>query len=204
MKRCNAVILFFLLFGAASVSAATFTHPDAGYTVWYPDGWYVHKEPAIVEPVATPAELWNAGARVVLERRSPEHATGIFVASSIPPDQYVGGKQILPEGAAELAVWREKEKQACETLVAGILRRVAWGSLDSPRSIPQTGGDVLVHSFVSQPYAPWPVFYALACKELAGVPFVIRLVAAGPDADREQVFRIIARAHGSLKALGSK
>ncbi|GBD25345.1 hypothetical protein HRbin30_00663 [bacterium HR30] len=33
---------------ASPCVAATFTHPREGYTVWYPDGWYLHRQPKIV------------------------------------------------------------------------------------------------------------------------------------------------------------
>ncbi len=204
MKRCNTAILLVLLFGAASVSAATFTHPDAGYTVWYPDGWYVHKEAALIEPLRAPSELWGTGVWVVLEKRPAELAGGVFIASTIPADGYLGGKKILPEGEAELAVWREVQKQSCKAVMAELPRRLASGSPKEVRSVRAAGGNVRVQYWVVEPYAPWPVLYAFACKELAGAPFVLRIAAAGPGADREKVFGIIAQLHDSLELVESK
>lgn len=103
---------------ASPCVAATFTHPREGYTVWYPDGWYLHRQPQIVWI----EELRPRSSLKVRVEPVGGQAEG-FLVSSCPPEQYVALRgwnvpeeaNFLPGNQAELAVIRTDSKPRCES-----------------------------------------------------------------------------------------
>mgnify|MGYP000268296582 CR=1 FL=1 len=205
MKRCNAVILLFLLFGAASVSAATFTHPDAGYTVWYPDGWYVHKEPEALW-VTRKGGLWGP-FEFHRQRLTGEH--GGFVASTCPENAYVelnllgapAGTKVLPENHAEVLVMRGAEDVRC----AAWLDKLPDHAPVDPEAMltVKVDGATLPLVQLAQVFTTYPVVKAFVCRELGGRAYLFRLTVAGMEVDyaflRSQLERMVRSLSVSVK-----
>ncbi|GIW44254.1 MAG: hypothetical protein KatS3mg077_1546 [Candidatus Binatia bacterium] len=191
----------------AAAPAATFRHPELGYTVWYPDGWTVHSPPELIEPVAPPMDIFRAFALdVLVQKRTVKERPGLFVASSCGPKAYLGDGKILPEDHSELAIWREAEDKPCTTVVKDLLSsgRLALGSSLKEGDAPVTGGTIPVVGGWAKPYWQWAILYMLACKEVGKSRFVLRFAAAGPGVDVKQVLQNIGRAYDSLQFPGGR
>lgn len=110
-------VVMVLLPLAVTASAASFTHPQEGFTICYPDGWRVHERPRTVW--ATRQQLRDASN---FEVSSLAGQLSGAVVSSCPPERYVtvkgaagvAGARIVPEGEAEIAIVRSISRPKCK------------------------------------------------------------------------------------------
>ncbi|GIW44259.1 MAG: hypothetical protein KatS3mg077_1551 [Candidatus Binatia bacterium] len=186
-------VVFVLLPLAVPTSAATFTHPQEGFTIWYPDGWHVHERPAVLWAVhdsSSPTVRYRY--RVQLLGKQP---AGVVV-SSCPARDYLSlrglevqhGAAVIPEGHAEVAVVRDASKPTCESWMG----RGLEGLPDQP----ETGGDPGVEGYrvvvdgnelrgwrMAQVLAKYPVFKILLCRPVGDQAYLFRLSVAGMFTD---------------------
>ncbi|GIW44274.1 MAG: hypothetical protein KatS3mg077_1556 [Candidatus Binatia bacterium] len=177
-------VVFVLLPLAVPTSAATFTHPQEGFTIWYPDGWHVHERPRTVW--ATRQQLRDAYNFEVLSLAGQLSGA---VVSSCPPERYVAVKdaagkeavRIVPEGEAEIAIIRSISRPNCKDWLDGGPPEDGGGEPFNYR-LELRGRPLLGHS-ISQVFTDYPLVKVFVCREESGKAYLFRLTVAGMFSD---------------------